>query len=119
MKDLRIIKLFITLIILIVPFTAVRAGNYGSSENSPLIIIDTNYMLVELIYGYQFSEFVDAAGSFEAVEESEMLIEEELVLEEWMLDFSSVENEEVIIEESLNFELWMKHPKNWNIYDCK
>ncbi len=49
--------------------------------------------------------------------EAEVIIEENLELEDWMLNYEWIDNEN-FEEEELQFEDWMKYPKNWNIYAC-
>ena len=50
-------------------------------------------------------------------EAEEEIIEQDLEIEEWMLNFNWI-NKELFEEEELKFENWMVYPKNWNIYSC-
>lgn len=51
-------------------------------------------------------------------EENEVLLENELELEDWMLHADWIQIE-YVEEEELTLEAWMMYPKMWNIYACK
>lgn len=56
------------------------------------------------------------SGSGNLGTESEIM-EENLELEDWMLNYNWIEHEN-FDEQELKLEGWMKNPENWNIYAC-
>ncbi len=54
----------------------------------------------------------------EVNEENEVILENELELEDWMLHIDWIQLE-YFEEEELTMETWMIYPKMWNIYACK
>ncbi len=113
MKTLTVLFFALTLSVNIT-----KAEDIKISDNSACLIEEANQLFIALISNAQYLEMETALRS-SVSEESELLMEESLEIEEWMLDYSWIQKNEVILQEELTLELWMEHPQNWNIYSCK
>jgi len=122
MKNLRINTIFIALAMMPLFTSVSRAGSFEITSTSPiytLITAEAGQIFTELLCHVQYFDNKNSYSSFEIAEETEVLMEESLELEEWMMDFNWEEKEEAYTEKELKLEVWMKRPKNWNIYFCE
>ena len=117
MKKIKILTVLFFAFTLSVNIT--KAEDSKIPDNSNSILKEATHLFTAMISNARYLEMETAPVVSETFKESEILIEESLELEEWMLDYKWLEKEEVIAEEEFQLELWMKSPKNWNIYSCE
>ncbi|MFW5645027.1 MAG: hypothetical protein ACOCZL_03870 [Bacteroidota bacterium] len=64
------------------------------------------------------NKIIKEENTLNAEEKNEVIRENELELENWMLNYDWIEKE-YFQEEELAMEDWMIYPKMWNIFACK
>ena len=123
MKNLRIITLLTALLIVSFSFSsnAEDANSiklYNNTDNTSEIIMEADLLLFELALNFQISSFPFVFDLNRIVMENDLMLEESLEMEDWMLDYEWIEAEELLIEEDMEMEVWMERPQNWNMYEC-
>ncbi len=123
MKNLRIITLLTALLIVSFSFSSQAEDSnlnklYNSTDNTVEMSMEADLLLVELALNFQISSFPLIFDLNRIVMENDLVLEESLELEDWMLGYEWIEAEELLIEEDMEMEVWMERPKNWNMYEC-
>lgn len=122
MKASKKINLLIAIFILTISFS-VRAESLNNKNvkdfynNAMEMIVSINTSVFEFMGFYNVPAF-SLLVNINYLSESNLVLDETLEMEEWMLDYNWIGAEESLIEEDLQLEVWMQHPKNWNIYQC-
>jgi hypothetical protein len=121
MKDLRKISLLIAIFVLSISFsTSAKSVNKNINDagnNSSEMIMKSNTFIVEFMGIFHIPAY-NLLVNINSLTANDLILEETLELEEWMLDYNWVEAEESLIEEEMQLEVWMQRPQNWNIYQC-
>jgi hypothetical protein len=119
MKKNNVITLLVASVFILFATSNSKAGNLQFINSNVLIILsEENNLLEELVCNAQYMQFTNTTKSLEAYIESEIVVEESLEMQEWMLEYNWIDNASTVTESELTFELWMESPKNWNIYQC-
>ena len=124
MKNLRIITLLTALLVVSFSFSS-RAENSdlnklynNKTDNAYEMIMEADLLLIELALDFQLSSFPLLFDLNRIVMENDLVLEESLEMEDWMLDYQWIESEELFIEEDMEMEVWMERPQNWSMYEC-
>jgi hypothetical protein len=136
MKKSRIITSALSLLLISFINLEVHALNMPSINLTSIITFDSEKSLEEIICNLQYNNFNSDEMNLESnmlleenleledwmlepkwSEEFEFINESELELEQWMLEGEWMETENDFTESELQLETWMQSPASWNFQE--